>query len=186
MARPPRPRQPRRPFDQAAAALILDNLRSGCYLHVAAQAAGVEPATLDAWLARASRPRCRAPLRQFAARCRQAQAQARLHAEMSVYLNDAKYWLKFGPGKEKPGQPGWSREVKPHVDANTISIDLISHPLLAQMLAALLHALDPWPAAKIAAAAQLHQLDSLAAPPAIGGQQRHLESQPPAASGALT
>src|ERR1700678_4070987 len=93
-------------------AKIVASIRAGGYPVVAAQAWGVSKELFERWLARGRRKNAREPYRRFARNVDQALGQARLRAEMDAYKDDPKSWLKHGPGKELPGQPGWSALVK--------------------------------------------------------------------------
>lgn len=77
------------------------------YPHVAAEAAGVPRHVLQRWLDLSTKRRdVHRPYRNFADQLRQAQAQARVKAEIAVLDADPKIWLRSGPGKEREGDPG--------------------------------------------------------------------------------
>lgn len=82
---------------------ILEALRRGVYEWVAAQQAGIHPDTLSAW--KKKDPELRR-------RVEQAKAEARAKAEAWVYEKDPFRWLRFGPGRERPGVPGWTDRVE--------------------------------------------------------------------------
>ena len=63
---------------------IVAGIRAGGYPHVAAEAWGVPKETFDDWLKRGVAADAREPYRSFAKEVRQAQAQARLRAEMAI------------------------------------------------------------------------------------------------------
>jgi hypothetical protein len=44
---------------------------------------------------------------------REARAQARLTAEITVFKADPRAWLREGPGRETPSVPGWSSPTRP-------------------------------------------------------------------------
>ncbi len=77
-------------------------IRAGGYAPVAAEAAGVPRRLFAKWLARGLKRRARGAYRDFAEAIRQAEAQARLQAEMAAYKKDALNWLKSGPGLLTP------------------------------------------------------------------------------------
>src|SRR5215216_2330531 len=85
---------------------VLAYIRKGGFPHMAAEAAGIPVSVFEEWLARAARPRCPKPYRDFADAVRQAQAQARIMAEVDVFKADPKTWLKSGPGRDQPESPG--------------------------------------------------------------------------------
>lgn len=100
-------------FDAEAARQLLGFIRAGGYPHVAAEAAGVPAAVFRHWLELGERPGAHDPYRRFVREVRQAAAAARLVVEHGVYKKDPKFWLAHGPGKETPGNPGWTGEVRP-------------------------------------------------------------------------
>jgi len=89
---------------------IVEYIRAGAYDHVAAQAAGIAPSTFRRWLERGAPGR--PPYRAFAADVAQARAQARVAAEIEVRRDHPLSWLRYGPGRERPGAPGWTQSVQ--------------------------------------------------------------------------
>lgn len=85
---------------------IVDNVREGAYDWVAAQAAGIDPRTFYNWMkwGRNGRP----SYVQFFQDVSQARAQARAEAEINVRKDNPFNWLRYGPGRERPGEPGWT------------------------------------------------------------------------------
>jgi hypothetical protein len=59
------------------------------------------------------KPQAREPYRGFAREVNRAAAAARILQEHAVYEKDPKFWLGHGPGRETPGNPGWTGEVRP-------------------------------------------------------------------------
>ena len=45
---------------------------------------------------------------------RQARAQSRVAAEAEVRRDNPLAWLRFGPGRQRPGEPGWT-ESREHL-----------------------------------------------------------------------
>jgi hypothetical protein len=129
-------------------------IRAGGYPPVAAEGAGVPRKLFARWLARGLRKGAREPYRSFAESVRQAEAQARLGAEMAAYKKDAMGWLKGGPGRETTARPGWSMPVKARTPDERKRNPLLQSEV-ARLLAALLHALTPFPEARAAVAAVL-------------------------------
>src|SRR5947209_2304864 len=111
-------------------------IRAGGYPPVAAQAAGVSGKLFKRWLTRGARKGAREPYRSFAESVRQAEAQARLGAEMAAYKKDAMGWLKSGPGRETADGPGWSMPVKARAGDERKANPLL-HPEVARLVAAL-------------------------------------------------
>src|SRR5207253_1399339 len=102
------------------------------------------------WLARGRKGRARGAYRDFAEAVRQAEAQARMQAEMAAYKKDAMNWLKSGPGREATNRPGWSMPVRARPAAEKGAHNPLLHPAAARLLAALLKALTPFPEARAA------------------------------------
>lgn len=82
-------------------------IRGGAFAHVAAESIGVPRRVFARWLAMGRRKRARPLYRTFWLEVIQAKAQARLAAEMEARKKDAKFWLRYGPGKEAAEAPGW-------------------------------------------------------------------------------
>ena len=93
--------------------MILAYVRAGGFTHVAAEAAGVPRDLFDAWMRKGEGKRPPKVYRLFAVAVRQAEAQARLGAEVAALKDKPMDWLKAGPGKETAARPGWSALAKP-------------------------------------------------------------------------
>lgn len=91
---------------------VVSFIRAGAYDWVAAEAAGIGKSTLYRWLQRGEEAGSGA-YHDFYIDVRQARAQARLAAETEVRRENPLAWLRFGPGRDRPGEPGWtqSRDV---------------------------------------------------------------------------
>jgi len=87
-------------------------IRAGGFSHVAAEAAGLPREVFARWLARGERSDAPANYRAFARAIREAEAQARLQAELKVRGDKPLDWLKAGPGKTSADNPGWSNPGK--------------------------------------------------------------------------
>jgi hypothetical protein len=131
-------------------------VRAGGYPHIAAEAAGISREVFEEWLHRgeAGRP---AKYRRFVEKLRQAEAQARLNAEVAAFKDKPMDWLKAGPGKETAAKPGWSALAKPRAGAAK-ETPLMMRPDVQAFLRALLQALEPHPEARAAVAAVLLRL----------------------------
>src|SRR5438105_11864897 len=92
---------------------IVAYTRAGGFPHVAAEAAGVPRAVFARWLRRGEGRRAKARYRAFADAVRQAAAQARLGAEVSVRNDKPLDWLRSGPGRETADVPGWTANARP-------------------------------------------------------------------------
>jgi hypothetical protein len=91
---------------------IVAYIRAGGFAHVAAEAAGLPREVFTRWLERGERPGAPANYRAFAAAIREAEAQARLDAELKVRGDKPLDWLKAGPGKDNVDNHGWSNPAK--------------------------------------------------------------------------
>jgi hypothetical protein len=125
---------------------LIQYIRAGGFAWAAAEAAGVPRAVFRRWLARGKRHR-RQPYRRFYENVLQARAQARLAAEIKVREQDPRFWLRHGPGRERPGQPGWTNPVRPappRAGGTKLGLDA---PQLQQFLADVAAIRDPFPSA---------------------------------------
>lgn len=86
---------------------FLATIRVGSFQWVAAEAIRVSHVTLSKWLKRGEAKK-KGLYRQFYLDVMQAQAQARLTTEIQVRKDNPEFWLRNGPGKSRPGKPGWT------------------------------------------------------------------------------
>ena len=91
---------------------ILSFVRAGSYDWIAAEAAGISKTTFYRWM-RQGEDAGSGIYHDFRQEVRQARAQARVAAEAEVRRDNPLAWLRYGPGRERPGEPGWteSREI---------------------------------------------------------------------------
>ncbi len=75
---------------------------------------------------------------------------------MAVLSDKPDLWLTKGPGKDRADSPGWSGVVKPLVQVDNRSVNLLADPTSAALLQLLLAALAPFPEARRAALAALN------------------------------
>ena len=90
---------------------ITSMIRAGAYDWVAAQANGVGPRTFYTWMSKGAKART-GKFRQFQQEVCQAKAEARVAAEIAVRKDSPFNWLRYGPGRERPGEPGWTDQVQ--------------------------------------------------------------------------
>jgi hypothetical protein len=90
---------------------IVSFIRQGSFDWVGAQAAGIDPATFRRWMAAGREGDSR--YIEFVKAVDEARAQARMLAEIEVRQTNPLAWLRYGPGRERPGEPGWT-ELKQH------------------------------------------------------------------------
>jgi len=131
-------------------------VRAGGYPHIAAEAAGIPREVFEEWLRKGEEgrsPRCK----QFVAKLREAEAQARLAAETKALKDKPMDWLKAGPGKETASKPGWSALAKPRPGAAE-ETPLWERSEVQNLIRILLHALEPFLEARAAVAAALAEL----------------------------
>jgi hypothetical protein len=89
---------------------IVAKVHAGAFPYVAAQAMGVSPRTFYRWMSDGEAGR--RPFRQFWQDVRAAAAEARATAEEQVRRTDPFRWLRYGPGRERPGEPGWTESTQ--------------------------------------------------------------------------
>jgi hypothetical protein len=124
---------------------ILAAIRAGGYPHVAAAAFGITKRVFDAWMNLGEGDRPKAPYKTFALQVRQAEAQARLRAEMGVMDEDPRFWLKNGPGRESEDTKGWAAMVRPILTGPTQNINLFGSPDFLKFLSTMRTILAPHP-----------------------------------------
>jgi hypothetical protein len=86
---------------------IVSYVRAGGFAHVAAEAAGLPRAVFARWMRLGERADAPELYQRFTRAIREAEAQSRLQAEVSVRGDKPLDWLKAGPGKTGPDNPGW-------------------------------------------------------------------------------
>lgn len=137
-------------------------ITAGGFPHVAAEAAGIPREVFEEWL-QLGRPigsggKRRKPhptYTPFWTRVMTATATARLRAEMSALSDDPVAWLRNGPGKDKPNDPGWSVGIKPVVHEQNTQINVLLAPEMQGVFASILQILAPHPEARAAMAEAL-------------------------------
>src|SRR5262245_5572955 len=93
---------------------ILAAIRAGGFPHVAAAAFGVPKEVLDGWIDQGTkRKRKIEPFTSFARKLDQAQATARLAAEMKCHTDDPRLWLRSGSGRRRRHRPAGPRSSGP-------------------------------------------------------------------------
>jgi hypothetical protein len=93
---------------------IINYTRGGAMAYVAAEAAGVEVRTFREWVQRGEGRHptrtATSKLRRFAREVRQAQAEARVAAEIRANQEDVKFWLRH-VARSRPGREGWTEDA---------------------------------------------------------------------------
>jgi hypothetical protein len=85
---------------------IVAYIRAGAYPHMAAEACGVLQEQFVAWVELGLKQK-KGKYRSFVCEVRKAHAQARITAELAVFNEHPRDWLKHGPGKPKEGSVGF-------------------------------------------------------------------------------
>ena len=124
---------------------ILAAIRAGGFADVAAAAFGVPQRLFHKWLRWGSKGK-NAIYASFADKVAQAQATARLAAEMQAHQKDPRMWQRAGPGRETAAREGWTTFVRPQTRKNQ-DVNLFETPAFIDFLAALRTALAPYPEA---------------------------------------
>lgn len=97
---------PRRLPDADVTKTICAYVRAGTFQWVAAVAAGISKGKFAEWM---KGPTIEEQEFQYAVN--QATAQCRVVAESNVATRDSFKWLMYGPGRERVGEPGWSKQT---------------------------------------------------------------------------
>jgi hypothetical protein len=92
-------------------------IRAGSFDWVAARACGIPPRTFYHWMERGEQGE---PIfAEFWREVQEARAQARLMREVKVADTEPLAWLRMGPGRDRPGEPGWTdrpaQQEMPHL-----------------------------------------------------------------------
>lgn len=85
---------------------LIESICAGSFPYIAAQACGIPKSTWYRWMNSGSKGR--KPYRELWDKVQRAQAEARVIAEGKVFGGSPLAWLRYGPGRERPGKPGWT------------------------------------------------------------------------------
>jgi hypothetical protein len=124
---------------------ILAAIRAGGFADVAAAAFGVSRPLFHKWL-RWGKHAKNGMYQAFAHKVAQAQATARLSAEMQAHQKDPRMWLRAGPGRETTDSQGWTTFVRPQARQRP-NVDPFTAPAFVAFLATLRATLTPYPEA---------------------------------------
>ena len=135
---------------------IVAAIRAGAFDWIAAEANGIDRETFKLWMRTGTRKK-REPYISFVRDVRAARAQARLSAELEVRKDQPFSWLRFGPGREREGEAGWteSSEIK-HLG----SVGVLYSQEWTVIAVAIEAALEKFPEAKLAVAEAMKRLGS--------------------------
>jgi hypothetical protein len=133
---------------------IVAAIRAGAFDWIAAEANGIDRETFKLWVRTGVRTK-REPYLSFVRDVRTARAQARLAAEIEVRKEHPFNWLRFGPGRDREGEAGWteSSEMK-----HSGSVGIIHSQEWNVISAAIETALCKFPEAKLEVAEALKRI----------------------------
>jgi hypothetical protein len=100
-------RKPNLP-DKETMARIVAYIQAGAFPHVAAAAEGIPSSTYFRWM-QAGR-QGQKPYLRFWEKVMKAHSQKRVAAEVQVAKENPLAWLRLGPGRTRPGEPGWTND----------------------------------------------------------------------------
>jgi hypothetical protein len=96
-------------ISEEAIKLLIGYIRQGAYPYVAAKAVGIPSSTWFRWMDWGKKGgKERVIYRELWEKVEQAHAEARVLAEATVRKDNPFNWLRYGPGRERPGEPGWT------------------------------------------------------------------------------
>jgi len=102
--------------DGARLNAMLDEIRQGVWHYVAAQSVGVHHDTFNRWM-REGKKNPESKYNRFYVAVQAAVAIARKKCEREVHDAKPLDWLRFGPGRDKPGEPGWGETKATDVES---------------------------------------------------------------------
>jgi hypothetical protein len=140
---------------------IVAAIRAGSYDWIAAEANGIDRQTFKLWMRKGQRNK-REPYLSFVKDVKTARAQARLSAEIEVRKDQPFNWLRFGPGREREGEAGWTESTEIN---HTGSIGVMQSQEWTLISVAIETALEKFPEAKLAVAEALKELNSASPEP---------------------
>jgi hypothetical protein len=140
---------------------IVAAIRAGSFDWVAAEANGITRETLRLWLRKGARDK-RKPYVAFSDDVRAARAQARLSAEIEVRRDQPFNWLRFGPGRERDGEAGWTESTELR---HSGSVGVMYSQEWTVISVAIEAALENFPEAKLAVAEAMKRLASASPEP---------------------
>jgi hypothetical protein len=140
---------------------IVAAIRAGAFDWIAAEANGIDRETFKLWMRTGTHSK-REPYLSFVRDVRAARAQARLSAEIEVRKEQPFNWLRFGPGRERDGEAGWteSSEIK-----HSGSVGVLYSQEWTVISVAIETALENFPEAKLAVAEAMRRLGNASQEP---------------------
>ena len=114
---------------------IIQTIEGGAWDYVAAEAAGISQKTFYRYLSDGETAQEKADAGhalgeneelylQFRQSVIEARARARATAEVDTKRSNSLAWLKSGPGKERPGRPGWTDSHKVELSGEITQVNV--------------------------------------------------------------
>jgi hypothetical protein len=135
--------EPRYLLTTAIVQTVVAFIRAGGFPDVAAEAAGIPHQLFDSWRRQGEAPDAPQHYHDFAVAVRQAGAQGRLGAEVSIRDEKPLDWLRSGPGRETSDHPGWTGPARPRTASATGAA--LMDPRLQNLFVRILPLLEPHP-----------------------------------------
>lgn len=89
---------------------LLHYIRNGAFDYVACEAVGIVPVTFYRWLREGKDES--SVYHTLYIEVMKARSIARAGAEMTVRKDNPQAWLRYGPGRDRNGRPGWTESVQ--------------------------------------------------------------------------
>lgn len=138
--------------------LICLYIRKGAFSHIAAMAAGIPEGVFHDWLKAAEGKHSRR-FRKFKDAVMQAEAQARVKAELAVFEANPRAWLREGPGRHQGSRVGWSVPVPGPSVTNQMQVNIQHSPEWSALWSEILARAAPFPEARAALADALRDME---------------------------
>jgi hypothetical protein len=140
---------------------IVAAIRAGAFDWIAAEANGIDRETFKLWMRTGTRTK-KEPYLSFVREVRAARAQARLSAEIEVRKGQPFNWLRFGPGRERDGEAGWTESTEIR---HSGSVGVMYSQEWTVISVAIEAALENFPEAKLAVAEAMRRLGNASQEP---------------------
>jgi hypothetical protein len=140
---------------------IVAAIRAGAFDWIAAEANGIDRETFKLWMRTGTRSK-REPYLSFVRNVRAARAQARLSAEIEVRKEQPFNWLRFGPGREREGEAGWTKSTE---ITHSGSVGVLYSQEWTVISAAIETVLENFPEAKVAVAEAMKRIGNASQEP---------------------
>jgi hypothetical protein len=132
-------------FTPELEATILAVIRSGGFVQDAFRVAGVPDRTWQRWM---NPSHTRGIFARLQTKIKQAEAVARVTAAQKVKADDPFKWSANGPGRDRPGEPGWAAMVPPAEPPSADKLDPAQFPEFVRFLNAVRIVMAVYPDAR--------------------------------------